>query len=196
MSTTDFFPTLQRLCSDGESGTLFLLTRENRQVRIGIEQGRITALSMLPFKGLAAIQALMLTTITSVRFQSQMVSPGRDELPGTETILNLLSAGGEAAPAAASAASSAAAAPAPASAAASADAAGSWSPPKLSDEVLRIVEHEMAEYLGPIASLLVEEQAGKFVSAESLINALLPNFSDYNEGIAFAKKVRQRLSGK
>ena len=194
MSTPDFIQTLRRLCDGVETGTLFLLTKENRQVRIGIEQGRITALSMLPFKGLAAVQALTTASITSVRFQAQMVSPGRDELPGTATILSLLSAGGGPEPAAAPT-------PAPASAPAVAPTEGGdtdagWSPPKLSAEVLAIVEHEMAEYLGPIASLLIEEQAGKFVSAESLINALLPNFSEYNDGIAFAKKVRQRLSGK
>lgn len=179
MTATHFIESLSQLCESGETGTLFLVTQENRQVRIGIARGRINHIGMFPLRGAAAVGALAATRITGVRFQAQVMQEDQPDLPETSTVLVMLSAGAGVASASGERVPTTPTAPA--------------ASVPLSREALRIVEAELAEYLGPIAGILVDEQAAKCANREALIKALLPNFDNPDHAAAFTKKVRHRV---
>ncbi|MDB5986424.1 MAG: hypothetical protein JWR16_1477, partial [Nevskia sp.] len=144
--------TLQRLSAAQATGTLFLSLPDKRQARIGLLHGQIMHLALFTLRGELVIRALSNRPPLSFSFQPGAVPDRQGGLPETSLLLQQLAAGHrEQAPAAAEALPPL--------------------PPTLPDSVLQVVTQELARFVGPMASILVDEQAAS-VSVEALLTKL------------------------
>lgn len=164
---------LQKLSTEGATGTLFLTLPDRRQARIGLLRGRIVHLTLFTLRGELVIRALANRPPLSFSFHPGNVSEEQGELPDTAVILQRLGGSGGAEPG-------------PVQLEASA--------PALPESVMRVVTQELAHFVGPMASILVAEQAGA-TSLERLLAKLALDLDNRDEIEAFRHKVLDRLKG-
>lgn len=167
--------TLGKLCAEGATGTLFLTLPDRRQARIGLLRGRIVHLTLFTLRGELVIRALANRPPLSFSFHPGNVSEEQGELPDTAVILQRLGGG-----------DGSGAEPGPVQIEASA--------PALPESVMRVVTQELAQFVGPMASILVAEQAGA-TSLERLLAKLSLDLDNRDEIEAFRHKVLDRLKG-
>ncbi|WP_029921676.1 DUF4388 domain-containing protein [Nevskia soli] len=165
---------LQKLCAEGATGTLFLTLPDRRQARIGLLRGRMVHLTLFTLRGELVIRALANRPPLSFSFHPGNVSEEQGELPDTAVILQRLGGSGGGAE------------PGPVQVEASA--------PALPESVMRVVTQELAHFVGPMASILVAEQAGA-TSLERLLAKLSLDLDNRDEIEAFRHKVLDRLKG-
>ena len=165
--------TLQKLCDEAATGTLFLTLPDRRQARIGLLRGQIVHLTLFTLRGELVIRALLNRPPLSFSFHPGNVSEEQDGLPDTALILQRLAGAADAGPMPAGT-------PPPAAA--------------LPESVLRLVTQELAHFVGPMASILVAEQAGA-TSVERLLARLSLDLDNRDEIEAFRHRVLDRLKG-
>ena len=167
--------TLHKLNAEAATGTLFLTLPDRRQARIGMLRGQIVHLTLFTLRGELVIRALINRPPLSFSFHPGNVSEEQDGLPDTALILQRLAGAG-----------TADAGPMPAG-----------TPPPaatLPESVLRLVTQELALFVGPMASILVAEQAGA-TSVERLLARLSLDLDNRDEIEAFRHRVLDRLKG-
>ncbi|MFI4980640.1 MAG: hypothetical protein ACHQIO_09840 [Nevskiales bacterium] len=164
---------LQKLSTEGATGTLFLTLPDRRQARIGLLRGRIVHLTLFTLRGELVIRALANRPPLSFSFHPGNVSEEQGGLPDTAIILQRLGGNGGAEPG-------------PLQVEAPA--------PVLPESVMRVVTQELAHFVGPMASILVAEQA-RATSLERLLAKLSLDLDNRDEIEAFRHKVLDRLKG-
>lgn len=86
------FGMLQQLCARHQSGMLFVVTTENRQIRIALDRGTIIHVGFGPRRGKAALEIIAYMRARSAAFSASGAPPIRDEdLPPPDALLKMLS---------------------------------------------------------------------------------------------------------
>jgi len=185
---------LQRLCDEGRTGTMFITTTHNHSIRFILHEGDITSCVYRVKRGFDALERIKSMEGGTYRFADDVFTT-MDELslPPTSEILSSLSR--RAAPSQ-SAASSAAPAPAAKPRGRARPAAGQG----MTDSI-KIIEHELAMFLGPVASMYCEdylEDEGPVSNADDLRNmvgAMADEIGDPSKETVFKEQALGKLKG-
>lgn len=209
---------LLRVQSRDSTGQLFVVTFDGRQIRVGLEDGKIVHVGYGPRRGKAAVELASSSVAKSATFRPGADVIRDDDLPNERILLGLLSKmlSGSNANALSSVlaealdpntiqtipedpppALDALAAGGPARARPGIDLraparAHSPIPPA---QVSR-VKSLLVEYVGPMASLLVEEKLNQGVAnLDALVERLAPEIGDVKDAQAFREKVERLKTG-
>ena len=207
---------LLRVQSRDSTGQLFVVTYDGRQIRIGVESGKIVHVGYGPRRGKAAAELASSAVAKSATFRADQEVLRDDDLPSERILLGLLSKmlSGSNAEALSSVLAGDAFDP---------ETIQSGEPPETFPQdgkpgeaprtrpvetrnVLRPhttipaaqisrVKSILVEYVGPMASLLVDEKlAGGVANLDALVERLAPEIGDVQDAQAFREKV-ERLKG-
>jgi hypothetical protein len=188
---------LQRLCDEGRTGTMFITTTHNHSIRFILHEGQITSCVYRVKRGFDALDKIKSMEGGTYRFADDVFT-SMDELnlPPTGEILSSLqrraapsqSAAPQAAPERASAAKPRARARRPAAGKGMADA-------------IKVIEHELAMFLGPVAAMYCEdylEDEGPVSNADDLrnmIGAMADEIGDPSKETVFKEQAQGKLKG-
>jgi hypothetical protein len=160
---------LRSLCAAGRSGTMFIITAENHAAQFVLRNGAVVHLTYRLLRGLDALPSLKRFPAGRYRFQDESTSQADPALPPTpELLATLLGGSSDVTPstqARPTQAHPAAAAPIP-------------------DALRPLIARELAEFLGPMASLICDEYFAQVTdpdsptSRERLIEALAREIRD------------------
>lgn len=173
---------LHGFCVAGRSGTMFIITGENHAAQFVLRSGEIVYLTYRLLRGLDALPSMRSFTAGRYRFQDEPVDRTDPGLPPTPDLLALLTP----------------------------EHTGTVEPPqteppigtaKAPDSLRLLIERELAEFLGPMASLICEEhlaQAADLDSPESLarlVEAIANEIGDPTKEAHFKHQVLSSLNG-
>lgn len=195
------FALLQRLCARRESGMMFVVTTENRQIRIALERGAIVHVGFGPRRGRAALELLPYMKSRSAAFSASAPVIRDENLPPQDALMKALattlsrSADGDAVR------SSAAVPPQIGGAERAADgddagirlAAAGVGGTDISPFALTRIKLALIELVGPIGELLVDEELAVGVdSVDGLVDRLAAGVG--TEAPRFRAAVEQALA--
>jgi len=169
---SDLLDQLRKLCASTASGTLFLTTQYNSQGRIGLLRGHIVHLAIATRRGLDAIPELAEAEARSFRFEPGLAPQPQTGLPSTPAILGSLHR--------------------PRSMAAAATVVTGE---KVNAADTRILEEVLMDFLGPIATFLVQEKVDAKPNLREVLESLMEEFSDLDKAQEFRRTVDKRLAG-
>jgi hypothetical protein len=212
---------LLRVQSRDSTGQLFVVTYDGRQIRIGVESGKIVHVGYGPRRGKAAAELASSAVAKSATFRTDPEVMRDDDLPSERVLLGLLSkmlsgsnadalssvlAGDSFDPETIQSGDPPAAAYAPETGGGKPGEAPRTRPAAETRNALRPhsaispaqiarVKSILVEYVGPMASLLVEEKLASGVpNLDALVERLAPEIGDALDAQAFREKV-ERLKG-
>ena len=178
----DLVDELRRLTIEKKTGTVLIATQDNQLARILIDNGEIIGLAYGLKHGLEAVPAISSISEGRVKFsESKVGSHEAGQLPPTHELLQLLAPGKAAAPTRAKEQQRASLRP---------------------DQVpaaLKIVENELVEFLGPMASIVWQEyldKEGKPSRVDQLlhlVNALTKEIGDPAKVAQFKEQVTKKM---
>jgi hypothetical protein len=206
---------LLRIQSRDSTGQLFVVTFDGRQIRIGVDGGRIVHVGYGPRRGKAAAELASKAVAKSATFRPDPNVLRDDDLPQERALLGLLSRMLSGSNAEALSALVGEGFEPETTSQAGANTAGNV-PPTLGGEVARLrpetrdlvrptlqlpaaqiarIKSLLIEYVGPIASLLVDEKlAGGAATLDALVERLAPEIGDAKDAQAFREKVERLKS--
>lgn len=164
---------LRRLHRQRRTGTLFIATDDNHLLRAGLQDGEIISLSFRNRRGADALNPARQIRTGRARFEPGMLMSchGQQPLPSTPELLDYLSGGG-APPAAA--------------------------PPEtggLSERQRKVLEEELAEFIGPMAAIVCAEHLQGASDLETALAALASEIANADHARRFQTQARSRLAG-
>jgi hypothetical protein len=170
------------LCANGRTGSLFIVSETNCFARVVIAAGNIIYLEYRLKKGVDAIPLFLEIQHGSIDYKDgKVISHKASPLPSTPDLLAQL--GGEMAPAV-SPSKSAAAAETP-----------------VAVDAFKIIENELIDVLGPMASLIWEEHLDRAGGPEAdvdigqLISRVSSEIDDPDKAAQFREHIRGMLAG-
>jgi hypothetical protein len=172
MSKIELVSALEDLCRNRSSGMLIGVTEENHHVRIGLHHGEIVHLATHRLHGSAAVQVVVGSSYRSFNFTPGSELEVQPDVPATELIVNALRNGNFSE--------------------SEADFSVTTEVVGIAPGTLQIIEEELAEYLGPIASLLVGELKNE-PSVGAVLQKLSKDLTSSATKEAFFDKVKSRL---
>lgn len=186
---TEIVKELEKLCRNKATGTLSLTTAANRSAQLAIDHGEMVFIFYSGKMGEAALAAMAGIDAGRFRFQEGSLPTRRMTLPATATILARLASGATSSgsPAGSSVGSPAAPASAPGTAPARGGAA-------LTAEQKQILERCLAEHIGPMATIICEDQLRATMAVEEAIEALAAEVPSPEAAEKFRKLAQTRLA--
>ena len=209
---------LLRIQSRDSTGQLFVVTFDGRQIRVGIDQGRIVHVGYGPRRGLAAAELASKAVAKSATFRPDPDVLRDDDLPSERALLGMLSRmlSGSNADAVNALVTDSLEADSTHTGTTVADAPAalgqefyaevartrletrelvrstSTSSSPIPAAQLARIKSILVEYVGPIASLLVEEKiAAGTPTIDALVEKLAPEIGDVKDAQAFREKVER-----
>lgn len=182
MSTQELIPfwriveQLRQFCAERLTGTVFIVSDDNRMAQVHLESGNIVMLLCRGRRGLDALAAMRTMLNARLRFDDTYISATETEHLDTREVINQLSASLPSAPPGAALRSAASAAPAPAAAVAG---------PALSAEALARMERILVQYIGPMAQIVCADHAADAGDVRALVLALISEIPDKKQADAF-----------
>jgi hypothetical protein len=172
MSNNEMLSALEDLCRKRSSGMLIAATADNHHVRIGLQKGEIVHLATRRVQGAAAIPVIVASSCRSFNFTPGSALQVQPDLPATEVIIKAMRNGQFS--------------ESETNFSATPEAAG------VAAGTLRIIEKELAEYLGPIAPVLVGELKNE-PSVREILKKLSAELPSSAAKEAFLKNVLSKL---
>ncbi|HKC07175.1 MAG TPA: hypothetical protein VKJ67_09925 [Methylomirabilota bacterium] len=169
---------LRGLCASKHSGTMFIITAENHAAQFVLREGTIAGLTYRLLRGVAALPSMTAFRAGRYRFQTETVDHTDPELPATAELLALLVA--------------------ERTEAVQPQAKPATDPPQAPAALRLLIEHELAEFLGPIAALICQEhltRAGGLDSPSDLVR-LVETLADEIEDPAKAAAFKHQVLSK
>lgn len=171
---------LRRVCVEKRTGKMLIATQDNQLARISFRDGEIVSISYRLKNGREAIPLLKEIKQARVKFSTGKAGgdPAAEPLPPTVEIMRLLS-GDKPAPA---------------------PAAGTVTMDQV-PAALKIIEAELIEVLGPLASIVWtehRERLGTPITAsklQALLEALAKEIGDPTKVQTFKEQVWQKING-
>lgn len=205
---------LLRIQSRDSTGQLFVVTFDGRQIRVGIDQGRIVHVGYGPRRGLAAAELASKAVARSATFRPDPDVLRDDDLPAERALLGMLSrmlSGSNADAVNAlvtdsldgdSTHTGTTTVDAPAALGHELYAEVTRARPETRELVrstsaipatqLARIKSILVEYVGPMASLLVDEKiAAGTPTIDALVEKLAPEIGDVKDAQAFREKVER-----
>lgn len=193
MGQTELFPFqrivdyLKQLCAQGRSGTLFLVSDDNRMAQVRLDNGQIASLLCRNRRGLEALGILRNMQHARLRFdESFMVKDENDNLSTQAIFDSLFSSAGAAADA-----PSGAAPAAPAKSAAAAPARSSAL--LLTPQVKATIERVMTQYIGPMAEIICDDHFDAAGNMQALVQLLAGEISAPEQAAKFRADIAREL---
>jgi len=204
---------LLRVQSRDSTGQLFVVTYDGRQIRIGVESGRIVHVGYGPRRGKAAAELASSAVAKSATFRADPEVLRDDDLPNERVVLGLLSRmlSGSNADALSSVLSGdpfeaetiqsdtgvpvepESAKPGPRTTRSGFETRNMVRPvSNIPPAQLSRIKSILVEYVGPMAGLLVDEKlAGGVANLDALVERLAPEIGDAQDAQAFREAVER-----
>jgi hypothetical protein len=193
VAQTELFPFLRvvdylkQLCAQGRSGTLFLVSDDNRMAQVRLDNGQIASLLCRNRRGLEALGILRNMQHARLRFDESFMAKDENDNLSTQAIFDtLFSAAGGAADApsgAAPAAPAKPAAPAPAKAPAL----------LLTPQVKATIQRVMTQYIGPMAEIICDDHFDAAGNMQALVQLLAGEISAPEQAAKFRADIAREL---
>jgi hypothetical protein len=190
VAQTELFPFqrvvdyLKQLCAQGRSGTLFLVSDDNRMAQVRLDNGQIASLLCRNRRGLEALGILRNMQHARLRFDESFMAKDENDNLSTQAIFDNLS--GVASGGAASAAPAAkAAAPKPAAAGEPGLA--------LTPELKATIQRVMTQYIGPMAEIVCEDHFEQAGNMRALVQLLAGEISAPDQAAKFRADISREL---
>ena len=192
--------TVRDFCTQRRTGTVFIVSSDNRMAQVHLESGAIVALLCRGRRGLDAIAGIRDMIAGRLRFDDNFVSASETERFDTDQTLALLGCcavsgnGAAAAPRTASAPSTVAARPAaPAPARAPAPAPASASGGVITPAYAAKLESILTQYIGPMAEIVCADHVAEAGDLKSLVIALSGEVPDKGQAAQFVRDAQLAL---
>ncbi len=179
--TQDFIPfskivvEIERLSKQKATGTLFIVTQDNRSAQMMLDNGEIVYLLFSSKRGQDALELMKTMNFGRFRFQEGGALSRRMPLPPTEMILKTLSNGSgivqERPP-----------------------VVRSTEGTGLSTEQKSILESCLADCIGPMASIICEDHCSSASNLQAAVDALAEEIAASGQAKRFREMVSERLS--
>ena len=209
---------LRQLCSAQQTGVLFAVTEDKRQIRIGIDAGAVVHVGYGPRRGKAALDLITYSKIRSAAFTAGNTLLRDDDLPAADDIWRVLTAvlangeGGinghgsesplagarQSAPKTLSGRTTAPPTAAGGSASTTltnGSRAHAGEPIRLTSANIESLTALLAERIGPIAELLVQQETTRAATARELMETLGREIEDAGERRGFLEQASSLLRG-
>ena len=161
---------MEELCTEKATGILFIATKANRSAQIVIENGSIVFVYFYNKQGQEALKLMQTIQAGRYRFQKNATSPRRNKLPPTKDILNFLYGKRK-----------------------------SESPKEapihnqLTNQQKQILETVLAEYIGPMATIICEDHLDTVPDLTSAIEALSSEIPSPEQAQKFRTQIEAKL---
>jgi hypothetical protein len=178
---------LKQLCAQGRSGTLFLVSDDNRMAQVRLDNGEIASLLCRNRRGLEALGILRGMQHARLRFDENFMDRANHDNLSTQAIFDVLfnAVSGGAAPAA----PSAAAAVPPAAKPAPAADAGLLLTPQAKATIQRV----MTQYIGPMAEIICDDHFAEAGNMRALVQLLAGEISAPEQAAKFRAEIAREL---
>jgi len=167
---TEIVAKMEELCTEKATGILFIATKANRSAQIVIENGSIVFVYFYNKQGQEALKLMQTIQAGRYRFQKNATSPRRNKLPPTKDILNFLYGKRK-----------------------------SESPKEapihnqLTNQQKQILETVLAEYIGPMATIICEDHLDTVPDLTSAIEALSSEIPSPEQAQKFRTQIEAKL---
>lgn len=179
---------LKQLCAQGRSGTLFLVSDDNRMAQVRLDKGQIASLLCRNRRGLDALGIMRSMQNARVRFDDTFMAKGESDNLSNQAIFDDLFSG-----AAGTAAAAPPARPAAAAAPAAAPLAASTNRVLLTPHDKATIERVMTQYIGPMAAIICDDHFGAAGNLQALIHLLADEISAPNQAAKFRIDIAREL---
>jgi hypothetical protein len=205
LAKDEFVNELGSLCNSGASGTMFVVTSENHQAKIVLQDGRIIAAFLRPLSGVDVINALAREQQLTFSFNDTVlmgVGVGSQVLPDTPSLLEFMKNGFGTIPgftATAPTKTNATSQTIDSNTAAQAPDSATQGQAMDANSVRQALAEEATEFLGPIAGPICDEylaKCGGILSRQEIlqtINLLQRDINDSDKALRFFRSVHSRL---
>lgn len=171
--------TVRDYCTQRRTGTVFIVSSDNRMAQVHLESGAIVALLCRGRRGLDAVASIRAMIAGRLRFDANFITASETERFDTDQTLTLLGCGAAPALGAVTVAkpapvASAAPAPAPASGGVSAAHAAK-------------LEALLIQYIGPMGEIVCADHLAEAADARSLVTLLSSEVPDKAQATQFIR---------
>lgn len=192
---------LRQFCAERLTGTVFIVSDDNRMAQVHLESGNIVMLLCRGRRGLEALTAMRTMLNARLRFDDSYVSATETENLNTSEVIDQLGISLANAPAAAPRVPThaalrvapAAAAAAPQAATAAATAAAAAPAMALSADAVGKLEKMLVQYIGPMAQIVCADHVEQAADLRSLALALSTEIPDKKQADAFRAEAGRSL---
>jgi hypothetical protein len=181
---------LKQLCAQGRSGTVFLVSDDNRMAQVRLDNGQIASLLCRNLRGLEALGILRGMRHARLRFDETFLAKGENDHLSNQAIFEQLFAEGPATPGATQAATQGglgapAVRPAP----------GMPAPPALllTPHIKATIERVMTQYIGPMAQIICEDHFDAAGNMHALVELLAGEISAPQQAARFRLEMAKEL---
>jgi hypothetical protein len=171
---------LRQLCAQGRSGTVFLVSDDNRMAQVRLDKGQIASLLCRNRRGIEALGILRGMANARLRFDENFLVKDEHDHLSTEAIFDALQGSTAGAPAAA-----AHAAPAAASAGAG--------PLVLTPAARSTIQRVMTQYIGPMAEIVCDDHVAVAGNMRALVQLLAGEISAPAQAAKFCADIAREL---
>ena len=184
--------TVRDFCTQRRTGTVFIVSSDNRMAQVHLESGAIVALLCRGRRGLDAIAGIRDMIAGRLRFDDNFVSASETERFDTDQTLALLGCGAGTGTGAAAAAR-AAPARAPAAPAAPAPVSGAGSGGTITPAHAAKLESILIQYIGPMAEIVCADHVAEAGDLKALVTALSGEVPDKAQAAQFVRDAQLAL---
>jgi hypothetical protein len=178
---------VREFCTQRRTGTVFIVSDDNRMAQVHLESGNIVALLCRGRRGQEALAGMRTMQAARLRFDDNYLTADSAEQFNTSEVLELLTGGVPARSRAVERVAPPAAAPAaPAKAAAS-------GPGTVTAAQAATLERILVQYIGPMGEIVCAEHVPQAGNAKALIGMLAEEVPDKAQAAAFAKEASRLL---
>jgi hypothetical protein len=171
---------LKQLCAQGRSGTVFLVSDDNRMAQVRLDNGQIASLLCRNLRGLDALGILRGMRHARLRFDESFLAKGENDHLSTQAIFDQLFAAADGAPAATATAR-------PAAATAGLPAL------QLTPQVKATIERVMTQYIGPMAEIICDDHFDAAGNMQALVQLLAGEISAPQQAARFRADIAREL---
>lgn len=189
---------LRQLCAQERSGTVFLVSDDNRMAQVRLDKGQIASLLCRNRRGLEALGILRSMGYARLRFDESFLARGEnDQLSNQAVFDGLAGAAIVAAPAAAArpaAPPAVASVAAPAAAAAAVAVAGAArAPALLTPRARAVIQRVLTQYIGPMAEIVCDDHCDGAADLPELLRLLAGEISAPAQAAKFSADIAREL---
>jgi len=184
---------LRQFCAERLTGTVFIVSDDNRMAQVHLESGNIVMLLCRGRRGLEALAAMRTMLNARLRFDDSYVSATETENLNTSEVIDQLGISLANAPAAASRVPAHAALRAAPAAAAAATQPAVAPVMALSADAVGKLEKMLVQYIGPMAQIVCADHVEQAVDLRSLALALSTEIPDKKQADAFRAEASRSL---
>ncbi|MBR7747000.1 DUF4388 domain-containing protein [Undibacterium baiyunense] len=171
---------IKQLCEQGRTGTIFLVSDNNRMAQVFLENGNIASILCRGQRGQEALNSLSNMQSVRLRFDDTIkIAPNRDGLSNQTVFETLLKAAGKLSGISASVTAKMAAPAAPTTPSVASPASFS-----INADTKKLVQDTLTIYIGPFAEIVCQDHFDKAINLRGLIEQLageIPNETSANQ---------------